>query len=175
MDLINEHNVRIVLLGVRKMCGMMVDLIIAGVWSLLLGDILVGILYEVSSSLLRIFTGGYHATSIRMCKILTYSVTFVSVWSVFYINLSQTLGHFILMVCLGVVLFVAPVEHTNKPLSTVERQIYHNRSVLIVVIEILAYVLFFGVGAYLYAKTICVSMLLVSVGIICGKIINTEA
>ena len=73
---VNEHNDQILLLGVHKICGALTDLLAAIIWSLVLGDVFVGILFEMSYSLLRIYTGGYHASSERVCKILTYSSTF---------------------------------------------------------------------------------------------------
>lgn len=167
--LVNSDNDQIVLLGVRRICGALTDLLVAMIWSLILGDVLVGILFEASYSLLRIYAGGYHASSERVCKILTYTSTLLSILVVFVVNVNSIWLHCLLAICLCLVIFFAPIEHENKPLTKMEKEVYRRYCILIAAIETGVYVFFVLVNAITYAKTVYVAVLLVAIGVIFEK------
>lgn len=167
--LINSENDQIVLLGVRRICGALTDLFIATVWSLILGDIFVGILFEISYSVLRIYAGGYHASSAKMCKWLTYISTLISILIVFMVNVDGIILHSLVLLFICLIGFHAPVENENKPLSKMEKKVYKRKCIAISLSELGLYAIFTVMGLVVYARTICIAIIMVAIGVIFGK------
>lgn len=167
--LINSENDQIVLLGVRRICGALTDLCIAAFWSLIFGDIFVGILFEICYSILRIYAGGYHASSAKVCKWLTYISTLISILMVFMVNVKGSILHSLLMFSICLIGVNAPVENENKPLSKTEKKVYKRKCIIISLGEIGLYIFFTVMGLTVYARTVCVAIILVAMGVIFGK------
>lgn len=167
--LINSENDQIVLLGVRRICGALMDLFIATVWSLVLGDIFVGILFEICYSVLRIYAGGYHASSVRMCKRLTYTSTLISILIVFMVDINGILVHCLVALFICLIGFNAPVENVNKPLNKIEKKVYKRNCIVISSVEIGLYIFFEIMEFAIYARTVCMAIVLVAIGVIIEK------
>ena len=60
-QLVNEHNDQIVLLGLRRLISTIADFGFAILCSVLLGNVVVGLIFEIAYMILRIYAGGYHA------------------------------------------------------------------------------------------------------------------
>ncbi len=162
--LVNSDNNQIVLLGVKKLCAMLTDLLIAILWSLVLGDILVGIFFEACYSFLRIYAGGYHAANVRMCKYLTYATTLVSILMVFVIDADEAFVHCVVILSIITVVVLAPVEHKNKPLNRTEKKVYRLYCLVIAFVEMGLYILLSIMDLHRYARTICAAIVLVVIG-----------
>lgn len=167
--LINSENDQIVLLGVRRICGALTDLVIATTWSLILGDIFVGILFEICYSILRIYAGGYHASSARVCKWLTYTSTLTSILIVFKVDISGFILHSLVVLFVCLIGFNAPVENENKPLNGTEKKVYKRQCIAISLGEIGLYTFFEIMGLTVYARTVCIAIVMVAIGVIFGK------
>lgn len=166
---VNPANEQIILLGVRRICGALKDLLIAMLWSFTLGDIFVGILFEACYSLLRIYAGGYHASSEKLCKYLTYASTFICILIIFIIPLKGYPLHCLIVCLVVLIVFNTPVENENKPLNKKEKKIYHGYCMAILLVETVLYFLFVLLDMALYSKTVCIAILLVVIGVIIGK------
>ena len=59
-----------------------------------------------------------------------------------------------------------PVEHENKRLNNKEKQIYRKNALCILFLEVVFYCMFMVLKQKLYAKSICMAVVLVSVGIL---------
>ena len=167
--LVNSENDQIILLGVRRICGVLTDLVIAMLWSLVLGDIVVGVLFEICYSVLRIYAGGYHASSERMCKWLTYTSTLISILMVFVMDMNRTVMHCLLAVFLCLIGLNVPIENENKPLGKREKRVYQRYCIVISIFETGFYFLFISMDMTIYARTVWIAILLVVIGIIIGK------
>lgn len=167
--LINSENDQIVLLGVRRICGALTDLFIAAAWSLMLGNIFVGILFEICYSILRIYAGGYHASSARVCKWLTYTSTLTSILIVFKVDISGVILHSLVVLFVCLIGFNAPVENENKPLNELEKKVYKRKCIAISLGEIGLYTFFEIMGLVVYARTVCIAIIMVAIGVIFGK------
>lgn len=167
--LINSENDQIVLLGVRRICGAVTDLIIATVWSLILGDIFVGLLFEISYSILRIYAGGYHASSAKMCKWLTYISTLICILIIFMVNVDGIILHSLVAFFICLIGVNAPIENENKPLSKMEKKVYKRKCIAISLGELGLYAFFTVMELAVYARTLCIAIIMVAIGVIFGK------
>lgn len=167
--LVNSENDQIVLLGVRRICGALTDICIATVWSLILGDIFVGLLFEISYSVLRIYAGGYHASSAKMCKWLTYISTFICILIIFMVNVDGIILHSLVAFFICLIGVNAPVENENKPLSKMEKKVYKRKCIAISLGELGLYAFFTVMELAIYARTVCVAIIMVAIGVIFGR------
>lgn len=167
--LVNSENDKIILLGVRRIGGALTDLFIAMLWSLIWGDVFVGILFEVCYSVLRIYAGGYHASSERICKYLTYASTLISILIIFKAGIDGYVMHCLVAALVCLIVWNAPVENKNKPLSEKEKKIYKRYCIVISFIEMGLYLIFILINMTVYARTVCIAILLVAIGVIVEK------
>lgn len=168
--LVNQDNDKIILLGVRRISAALLDIFIAMVWSFVLGDIVVGIFFELFYCVLRIYAGGYHASSERMCKFLTYTSTLAGILIIFVCNINKIFMHAVLVLLVCFVITNAPIENENKRLNKTEKKVYWKYCLVILITEIGLYTLFVLFQKIIYARAIWVAILLVTMGMIGEKI-----
>ena len=65
--LVNETNDMIVKTGITRLENLLLDFLFASILSCILGNFLVGILFEFCYMVLRIYAGGYHASTPKKC------------------------------------------------------------------------------------------------------------
>lgn len=164
-EIVNAANDKIIELGLRRTAGYITDIVIAMIWSCLLGDIRVGILWEISYSVLRIYAGGYHATTEKRCKVMTFVSTLLCIYMCFMIPPLDIIiaGE---MICLIGIIMLSPVAHVNKPLNYREKRVYKIYSIVILAIECIVIMIFWILHEKRYAVTVWVGECLVLLGMI---------
>lgn len=111
--------------------------IIGVILILLLGvffkDIAASLIYLSMFILIRTITGGFHASTYIKCNLLTSSgfiiVLYASLLMNGYINRLFILGAYILSI--AIIIYKAPVENNNKPISNNKRKVFKIISVFI--------------------------------------------
>lgn len=163
---VDESNDKIVSLGLRRLGNTLMDFLFSLVCALFMGKVSVGIVFEIFYAAIRVYAGGYHASSEKICKYLTYCSTLVSMLIIFYLPIKIDIIHIILIICLVVIAVIAPVENENKPLNRKERKVYYQKCIGIAILEVLFYFLMVYIKNFLYARAICMAMVLVVTGLI---------
>ena len=169
---INSSNDNIVALGLKRIGNVLIDIVMACFCAWFWGDILVGIFFEAGFYLLRVYAGGAHATTEKMCKYLTFGSTILSIILVFFLPAERYILHGIFIFSVVLVTVLAPVESCNKPLTEREKSVYYRRCLYILAFEIAIYVLSYNLGLVLYARAICYSLVVVTIGMLIGKLLN---
>lgn len=99
---------------------------LAFVWLVAVGLILHAplqtLLFFCSAVFLRARTGGWHASTSGACQVLSFITTTVVVWAVCSTpeQLSFSISLAIILVCVGIVFFFAPVNNANIYLTAKE-------------------------------------------------------
>ena len=70
------------------------------------------------------------------------------------------------------IVILAPVESCKKPLYERERVIFRRRCLLVTVVVLLFYGETVLSGTEIYGKTICLSVVMVSMGVIVGRFLD---
>lgn len=94
------------------------------------------VIYLLILMVLRTYTGGYHASTSGKCNLLVICCFFVNVLlskMLFYLDNTWITGG-ILLISMVIILWKAPVEHENKPLSDKEKVRYRRYSIVLSVI-----------------------------------------
>ena len=163
---VNESNNKIVELGLQRIKSMFTCVICSFITSWLMGDIIVGLIFEASYIPIRIYAGGYHASSKKRCNYLSYGSMMLCMILIFYMPMKTMLMHLLLLFS-GVVIFLfSPIESSNKRLNSVEKKVFRRKSIIYLVIAVFVYVIMMRIGKLIYAKTVMHSVCLVAYGLI---------
>lgn len=163
---VDNSNDKIVELGLQRLKTIVLDILFSLLASFLFGDLIVGILFELSYCILRVYAGGYHAPTKFICTWFSYISVLLFLILIFFLPLGSIAMHMLLCAAMLSIVLFSPVESKNKPLSNREKQVYRRNSLLIAATELAAYLLLFFNNTALYAKTICFAICLVAIGLI---------
>lgn len=163
---VNESNNKIIELGLQRMKSTFTSIIFSAIVSWLMGDVVIGLLFELTYIPIRIYAGGYHASSKRRCECLSYGSLLLCMILIFYVPMKMEIMHLLLLFS-GIIIFLfSPIESPNKCLNGREKKIFRRKSISYLVIEVLVCIFFIKLKKYIYAKTIMYSMILVAIGLI---------
>lgn len=175
--LVNESNNMIVKTGISRLESLIWDFLFAMVLSGLMGNVLAGILFEFCYMVLRIFAGGYHASTPGKCLCFTYGSTLCCIVFIFAMPVTDLIFAVWIAVFNGIIFFTAPIESENKPLCNMEKKVYHRNSFIISLAETGLFILLYFAEQYLLAKAVLIAMALVTAGLateIARKIIKNH-
>lgn len=161
---VDASNDKIVELGLERLKTILLDVLFSLIVSFLFGNLVVGIIFELSYCILRVYAGGYHAPTKLICIWSSYISMFLFLILIFFLPLEGIAMHMLLCAAMLSIILFSPVESKNKPLSNREKQVYRRNSLLIATAELAVYLVLFYHNTVLYAKTICLAMCLVAIG-----------
>ena len=98
------------------------SIIFSAIVSWLMGDVIVGLLFELIYIPIRIYAGGYHASSKRRCECLSYGSLLLCMILIFYVPMKMEIIHVLLVFSGGIILLQSPIESSNKRLNSVEKR-----------------------------------------------------
>lgn len=130
---VDASNDKIILLGLQRTKALIEDMIFAIVLGFFLGNAFAGVLYEISFCVNRMYTGGYHAGSRKMCNIISKGNTIVCLIAAFFCPMDVSILCVLIVFSAIIIFQLSPMESENKKINDVERMIYRHRSILIMV------------------------------------------
>lgn len=154
--------------GIEITLSSIFNIVLVMISSILIGDILSGVIYLAIFVFLRSFTGGYHATTYLRCN-ATMVITFI-LTTILYRVIKHCVHSFIIcgiisLICLLPIVMFAPVPNIHKPLDKLHKRISHNMSIIIAFILSLIglMLLYFGVsfGIMIITTVAMVSVLII--------------
>lgn len=108
---------------------MICTLLVMGI-GLYAGKFIETLLYLASYIPIRIYAGGYHATSHRNCTVI-FNLCYIVIFFVVDKMLSLKLDHILYILSIGsglIVIILAPIEDLRKPLDEREKYIYGEKA-----------------------------------------------
>lgn len=169
---VNERNSKVVESGIKRIQHLVQDIALALLAGCLMKNIGVSIVMEAIYFPLRCYSGGYHASSDRVCKYLSWGSTVGCLAIINYVPFPITIQHLLMIFSVVCIVILSPVESCKKPLYDRERFLFRRRCLLLTAVTLLWYGGMALCGAGIYAKTICMSVTMVSMGMIAGKFFN---
>lgn len=127
-------------------------------------------------SLIRIYAGGYHASSIRNCFIISFSTVIVNgilCNNIFLFEISF-FDEIIFFISSTIILVCCPVENKNKKLDSGEKKKYKIYAILILLIYMFLFFIFsFQISLFEHDKVIVFNVIFTeTIMIVLGKIEN---
>lgn len=119
---------------------------------------------------LRMYAGGYHASTPIRCFVMTVFVTAASLSAIKYLDISVLCCVVVLILSAGVILRLSPVESKNRRLDDIERAVYQKKCSRIWGIQIICAAAGLAVGYRLAAEFIMAAHVVMVIALIMGKI-----
>ncbi len=121
------------------------------------------IIFSVAYIPLRSYAGGYHAKTQLRCYLFSVAMIIIVVLIIKYVPWFDLSIIIITLISSGVILSLAPVEDSNKPLDSKEIQVYKKITRLILLFEVFLVCVFIDLG---YSEvSICIMMALTTLGV----------
>ncbi|MDF2542300.1 MAG: accessory protein regulator protein [Herbinix sp.] len=172
--IIKEEEKELYAYGLQQGILILSNLAITIILSLLVGMLYQSILFLIAYLPLRVYGGGYHAKTQRKC--FYYSVLLSSVvLLVIKIIPVYTVLLVFLVISAGIIVYeLSPVEDVNKPLDQVEIMIYRRKTRSILLLEMMILLLLFLIDCKKLALPITVSIIVMAIMVLLGKIRQTQ-
>lgn len=146
-------------------------LIICLCFGLVFKCVIESIVFFICFSLLRMFCGGFHASTETKCFIISFIAIAVSI---ILINLFEKRDYNLILIVLAIVsavitLLLSPIDNKSKPLAINEKKKFRMIVLLIVFIFSVSFVLLFN-SFFFISVSIAVSLIVSSLFLLIGKI-----
>lgn len=151
------------------------ELILSILTTVLLGlifDLVVeSIVFLISFSFIRMYAGGYHCKKASSCYIMSSATV---VLAMIIVNITPTwymlpISLLILLVSIPIVLKLAPVSATNKPLDEVDKQHFRKIAIRNLVVECLIIVTLIITGLDTFAFVMSLGIMTTAVVVVLQK------
>ncbi|WP_419024559.1 accessory gene regulator B family protein [Emergencia sp.] len=168
-NIISAEDREIYLFGIKELLSQIFTYFIMFGIGAALGMLIETIVFTAVYMSLRVYAGGYHASTQLRCYILSFGMLIAALLVIRWINVSEIVAGGAIILIGGIIYFMAPSEHKNKPLSQNEKKIYKKkvgkRVIVCIMIAFAAAVI--DVGKIL--DTIGVAMMLLVIMMICNR------
>lgn len=124
---------------------------------------------------LRSFTGGWHANKFWQCTIISNLIVILMLITIDNILIENKIIYVLVeVIVLFVMLYIIPVQNTNKPLNTKELKKYKKISFFIWLAECCFMLILVGYKNYTYSTLILYAHTVTIVAVIGGKVSNMK-
>lgn len=157
--MITKENINVYRYGYTLMFEMLINVIIAFILGYFFHELSVVIFFLFSFIPLRSYCGGYHAPKAWMCVLLsnTFIVGVVLFSGNMYLSSNNKLMFLVEIVCIGLIILMAPIQSPSKKLNENEILLYKKYIKFILVIQVTIEILFFEFGLNKFGNIIIMS------------------
>lgn len=122
--------------GIYQACLFILNIATTIVVGLILGMVWESIVFSLAYIPIRTYAGGYHSKTQLRCYLLSIAIITASLLAIKLIPWNGFICTVIIL-CAGLpVLFLAPVEDSNKPLDKQEKAVYRKRTYIILGVSV---------------------------------------
>ncbi len=159
----------IITYGIRQGCVLLAGFFVVVLLGLVFGVTAEALLFFLFSYGARIYAGGYHAGTRLGCGVFSFLLSALCCAWLKFVVLPLPVLSVLVVSAAAVICLFAPVAAENRPLDSMERQVFGKKARIIVLSELLIY----GISAFwgwkmLYAS-VSIGILLVALLVIAGK------
>lgn len=133
--IIKKEDEEIYFFGIKQLILFLINLATTMVIGIMAGMLWQSIVFSAAYIPLRRYAGGYHAATPKRCYWLSSILILCALIIVKYLPFSKATILGILAAAALVIIFRAPVESRNKPLSAAEQILYQKKSRIILGLE----------------------------------------
>ncbi len=170
-ELFENHDVELVKYGLFLLITHIQYLIICLGFGLIFKCVTESIVFFVCFSILRMFCGGFHASTETRCFIISFIAIATSTYFIFLFEKHNYCWFLIVLTFISIILtlLLSPVDNKNKPLTKEEKRKMHKYVFLIIIVYSTLIILFFK-KFYNLSVSIAISLTISSLFLIIGKI-----
>lgn len=155
---VNEHNAKIVQLGLNRVKCFLLDLAYTVVIGVLLQIPFEALCMELSYIALRSYSGGFHASTPKKCKYYSVIWTMAGLILVRFHWTNQLITGCVLLISWLVLMVISPVESRNRRLNIREKKIFGLRARVIATAESAVAVILMLLHLYSFGYALAVAV-----------------
>ena len=176
LDIIKFDDYDVIIFGLEVILSTIFEILGLLMLGLFFNSFLEIIIFIGFFSLLRVNSGGYHASTCFRCFLLSSVLSFSSILTLkntAWLNTPLTLFTLIISAIIIIIAY-APIDTPNKPFSSEEFVMYRKKSLLILSFEVLLIILFFIFNKefIIYCNIAASAIFFQGITLIVGKIQN---
>ncbi|MBP3339110.1 MAG: accessory gene regulator B family protein [Lachnospiraceae bacterium] len=141
-NIIDKDDWEIYYYGIYQLVMNTFEIITLLIIGYIMDEIFKCIVFVMAFSIMRIYAGGYHASTPLRCYCMTTFTTITSLLVMKYVTINYFICYMVMLVSSIIILRVSPVETQNKPLDMLEKKIYRKKTLIALSIETIATILF---------------------------------
>ena len=166
---IDDEHYEICRYGLQQGFSIILNVISTIAIGAMLGMLWQALLFTLLYAPLRSNAGGYHAKTANRCYVYSILMMIAVLLAIKHIAIPRFICIITLFISCGIIIVLAPVEDSNKPLDSIERTMYKKRTYMITAIEIVLLLVAFFFDAPQITYCILCVFLTMSVILIVGK------
>jgi len=158
--------------GLQQGFIMLINIITTIIIGVIFGMFWQSIVFLIAYIPIRSYAGGYHARTQLRCYFISTLIIIMALlgmrmimWTNFYCLLTAFLSSIIIII-------LAPVEDTNKPLSQKEKQVYRKMTIIILGVLFNLIILFQVLGQFQISVSITMAILVLGFMVVFGNVRN---
>lgn len=158
--------------GVNQLLNNLFSIAAFLIISILLKGIMKAVIFLLAYFPLRVYAGGFHASTAFRCWILSSGLLAIVLLTVNYIPVPPIWYDLFACLSIVVIIIMMPIEDANKPLDEKEIRVYKKRGVIVLTLEILVFILFRYFHLDIAAESLAMAWISLSALLLLGKIKN---
>lgn len=164
----------IIIYGLMSGIKLLLNIVTTIILGAIFGLILESLIFLIFFSLIRSYTGGYHAERTLSCYIFSslvivavlLAIRFTPQMYILFLNIV------IMIIAIPIILKFAPVDALLKPLDNIERKHFRKKGIINLFIECILVFIFYAFKQYKFSYIITLGILVSALLIIIQIIIN---
>jgi accessory gene regulator B len=142
---ISENDIELISYGLFLLFSYAIYALLCLACGIIFHCVVESIIFYFSFSIIRMFTGGFHASSESKCFLISSIMIFLSMITVIILERYQIAIVFFIMLLISSVLIVvfSPLDNENKKLDRQEKAKFHKTAIAILILFIALILIFF--------------------------------
>ncbi len=169
-EVISEDDRDIYQYGMEQLLSTSLMLVAMVILGMALGEGWQCLLLVMAFKAIRIYAGGYHASTQRRCFLLSTLVTIAALSVIKFFEIDYFICFGLWMLSSVLILVLSPVEALNKPLDEIENMIFRRRTILVWGVEAIIIVVFAFLKLSQISVCIAFAQIVLGASLIVGKI-----
>jgi accessory gene regulator B len=167
---INQEDKELYTYGLQQGSLIIINILTTILIGLMFQMVWQSVLFMLAYIPLRSYAGGYHASTQLKCYLLSILLNVLVLLTIKFIPWTNFIILGITLLAATIILLLAPVEDSNKPLDDMEVKVYKNRTRILLICEIIVLMFVIVLDFKQIASCIVLSLLVLSVMLVLGKI-----
>ena len=169
---IDKNEKSIIKFGIDMMITTIVAFIVAFIIAIIMGMIREGIVFLISIIMLRQYAGGYHASSQKVCAVLSCIIYLSGLIIIKNYTVYNSIQIMMCVISVFIIFLLSPVDNINNELTRSERKYLRKEVRFFLSSEVLIFVILLIKANEYWSGIIVISMMIVAILVLAGFIEN---
>ncbi len=167
----DEYPLEVYIYGIELMVSSFIGTVLVFGLGVISGYIAESIIFMLSLSAVRIFSGGYHANTYLKCNIIfvisaIFSFLCYKLYVLYLLQFNSLISGILLLLSLTAVVFFAPVENVNKKINDSDRGKFKMLSAVVLFFEFLLCMLTYSLFRFYQVLIVLPTVFVVDISIL---------